>query len=194
LSRLGQAYLGYGSDGEIHEDVLHPNLVRIALIVATEEVGPPFAEVVIDRLRNTDDAVLRGHLIHALGNQTKRLLVEMAWELILDPTFPNRQASELLWRQGRRVDNREALFSWITENYDELLTRLPQSHHAWLPWRSSAFCTERYRDRVESFYEERSQEHPGGPRALANVLEAIEICAAVVQAQRANAIETFGGR
>jgi len=194
LSRLGQAYLGYGGDGDIHEEVLHPNLVRIALIVATEEVGPPFAEAVIARLRKSEDAVLRAHLIHALGNQTERPLVEMAWDLILDPEFPNRWASELLWRQGRRVDNQEPLFTWMTANYEELLARLPSSHRAWLPWRASAFCTERDRNRVADFYEERSKEHRGGPRALENVLEAIEICTAVVRAQRANAIETFNGR
>ncbi len=191
LSPLGQAYVGYGSDDVLHRDLLHPNLVRVALITAMEEVGLPFAEALIERLRRTDDAVLRNHIIYALGYQTGPALVERVWALILDPATSKRDASRLLQRQGRRVDNAEALLDWIVEHYDALLERLPRRHRAWVVWRLSALCDDADRNRVEAFFAERVKAHRGAPRALANVLEQIELCAAVVKAQRANAVEVI---
>ncbi len=126
LSRLGQAYVGYGFDDRLHRDVLHPNLVRVALVTAVEEVGLPFAEALIERLRRTEDAVLRGHIIYALGNQTSPALVERVWVLIFDSTTSKHDASRLLRRQGRRVDNAQPLMEWIVEHYDRLLERLPR--------------------------------------------------------------------
>ena len=194
LSGLGQAYIGYGSDGALHRDRLHPNLVRVALIVATQEVGVAFADTLIDWLARSDDAVLRAHIVRALGYQVDGEMVGRVWALILDPKTPKRTAAQLLRRLGHRVPNREVLFDWMVTHYDALLQRLPRSHRAWLPWRASAFCDSESRDRVDRFYAERVKAHQGGPRALANVLEAIEICATIAQAQRADAVEALTAR
>ena len=191
LSPLGQAYVGYGSDDELHREVLHPNLVRVALITALEEEGLPFAEILIQWLRRTDDAVLRNHIIYTLGFQTDPALVERVWTLILDPATSKRDASQLLRRQGRRVDNAEALLDWITAHYDVLLERFPRRHRPWIVWRLSALCNSADRDRVEAFFTERVKAHRGAPRALANVLEQIELCTAVVTAQRTAAVKTI---
>ncbi|MEM7226201.1 MAG: M1 family metallopeptidase [Pseudomonadota bacterium] len=189
LSRLAQAAVGYGGDGAFRQDVLHPNLLRAGLIAGLQEVGLPFAEFLIARLQDSDDAVLRNHILRALAFQTNPALVQRVWELILDPDFPRRDASRLLRHQGDRADNREVLFDWIVANHEAITQRLPRSHLAWLPWRAWTFCDLNSRDRVEAFFGPHAAEHQGGPRALANVLEAIEICAAVQQAQRADAVQ-----
>lgn len=183
LNRLGQAYVGYGSDGALHRDLLHPDLVRAALTVAMQELGAPFVDAMIARLPRTDDTVLRNHIIAALGYQTDPALVERVQALILDPGFARRDSAELLRRQGHRVANREAVFGWLVARYDAVLEAIPRPHRAWLPWRASAFCDRAGRDRVAAFFAERAARQEGGPRALANVLEAIDICAAVAQAQ-----------
>lgn len=194
LSRLGQAFVGYGSDGELHTELLHPNLVRVAVITAMEEVGLPFVEAMIERLGRSDNAVLRNHLVYALGFQTDPTLVERVRALIMDPRTSHRDASQLFRRQGKRVDNAKGLLDWITSHYDELLDRLPPRHRAWVVWRLSALCDEDDRNRVEAFFGERVKKHRGAPRALANVLEQIELCAAVVKTQRADAIKTLRTR
>ncbi len=194
LSRLGQAYLGYGTDGQIHSQVLHPNLVRVALSTAAGNVGLPLVEAMIERLRTSDDAVLRNNLIAALGMQTDPVLAARVRTLVLDTETPGHIASQLLRRQARRVDNGEALLDWITENYDALLAKLPRRHRAWVVWRHSALCSKTARDRVQAFYVDRVQQHPGAPRALENVLEQIEICAATVTAQRAGALKVLQAR
>ena len=167
--------------------MLHPDLALVALIAATQELGILFAEALIDRLNRTDDTVLRTTIIRALGYQTDRALRERVWALILDPAIPKRDSAELLRRQGHRVANGEAVFDWIVAHYDAVLDAIPRSHGAWLPWRASAICDPAGRDRVEAFFADRAQQHDGGPRVLANVLEAIDICIAVGRAQRQDA-------
>ena len=44
---------------------------------------------------------------------------------------------------------------------------------------------------MADLFADRIQAHQDGPRALANVLEVIEICAAVAEAQRAGAVEAL---
>ena len=187
LSRLGQAYLRYdpetGTTGDLDRSVLHPNLVRAALIVTTQDVGLPFLEALIARLRTTNDPVLRNHLIQTIGYQTDPALTERVWQLILDPSLPGWQASQILRRQGRMADTSKVRLDWMIANYDEIVERLPRGHAAWLPWRVQGLCDRESRDRAEAFFAPHAAEHRGGPKALANVLEAIELCSAFAEAQ-----------
>lgn len=194
LARLGRTYLGIGSDGAVHREVLHPDLVRVALIVAAKDGGQAVTDALVGLLRRSDDAVLRGNVIAALGHQTDRATLERVQALILDPAIPKRDAGQLLRRQGRRVANQDTVFRWIVAHYDDLQDRLPRSWIAGLPWRVSAFCSRADRDRVSAFFSPRAEAQEGGPRALANVLEAIDVCAAVAESQRAAAIAAVAAR
>ncbi len=191
LSRLGQAYLGFGGDGALHPEVLHPNLVRVALLTAAGDAGEDFVAALVERLRGEEDPALREHLMRALAFQTDPATLRRVWALILDPAFPKRDASELLRRQSHRADNQAAIFDWIVAHYDELAERLPRSHRAWLPWRSSGFCSLADRDRVEAFYRPFAEGPDGNLRTLENVIEGIELCAAIADAQRADALATL---
>ncbi len=190
LTKLAQSYLGYGEIQKANPSVLHPDLVRVALIVAGQELKLPFIDFLINLLYSTDDAALQRHVIYALGFQTNETLVKRVQKAILAPETRRSDASQLLRRQAQRVDNREYVFSWIVKHYDQLLEKIPSSHHAWLVWRASNFCSEDDRNRVQEFFGERSKEHRGGSKAIVNVLEAIEICAAIHEVQFANASET----
>ncbi len=191
LTGLAKRYLGYGAGTSPDPSVLHPDLVRAALVAAAGEEDLPFMDFLIEVLRETEDGVLRAHIIQALGYQTERALLERVWQHILDPDTPEWIASELLRRQSNRVDNREAVFDWIVTHYDQLPDRLSHRRMRWLPWRSSAFCSTEGRDRVEAFYSRHAREQDGGKRALRNVLEYIEICAGVAKVQTERTAAVF---
>ncbi len=184
LSRLGQAYLGNGTDDSLQREVLHPDLVRSALSVAVADVGLPLTEALIKRLAITENANLRANIVHALGFQTDPVLAKRVREYIMEPDTPKLVARNLLRGQGRRVDNAPALLEFITTRYDELIERLPKREQWWMVWRLSALCDAASAQRVKKFFTEKG----GSPRALANVLEQIEICAATVAAQRDDAL------
>ncbi len=187
FNRLGRAWLGYGGDGEIHREILHPNLVRPVLSVVAGEGGLSMVETLFDLLETTDDAALRADLIYALGFQTDPAIAIRVREYILDPDTPGWIASGLLRRQGRRVDNAPALLEFITGHYDALMERLPRRHRQWVVWRLSALCDAQSAERVQTFFSGREV----SGRALANVLEQINICAATVAVQRPDALATL---
>jgi alanyl aminopeptidase len=191
LNRLGLAYLGDGDSDKLRPDLLHPNLVQAALIVATQEGNMRFVERLIQLLKRTKNTMLRRHIVRSLSAQTDPEKVARVWQLILDPKTRKWEASQLLRGQGYRVANRELVFDWLAENYDAVLNQIPASHRPWLVWRTSGFCDLQNRDRIEAFFKDRVKEHVGGPRALQNVLEKIEICSAVAAAQRPMAIQAL---
>jgi alanyl aminopeptidase len=192
LSELGQAYVGYGTDGMLHPDVLNPDLVRASLIVATQELGAPFFDALAAHLERTKDSVLRNHIIRTLAYQTDPELIDKVRALIVGGTLNKQETSRLIYDQSRRVANRDTVWRWATAHFDDILTRIPHSHQGGLPWLASAFCTLERRDSVRAFFEPRIESLQGGPRTLAKVLESIELCAAVADRQRAGAVAYFG--
>ncbi len=187
LSRLGQAYLGYGGDGDLHPEVLNANLVRAALIVAAQEVGLPFVEALIDRLKRTRDSVLRANIVAALAYQADPALVARIQDFILDPALPKREASRILYRQARRVDNRDAVWDWFRSNREAVLAKLPETHRGGLPWLAQGFCSAEAKAEVARYFEPLVEDWRGGPRSLAQVLDVVALCAALAELQGADA-------
>lgn len=193
LNKLAKAYMGFGTDDQLHTDQLHPNLVRTALTVAVHEEGIPFANALIKRLKLGTSYSLQSNIVAALGLQSSPEIRQLIWSMILDKSTPKTTASRLLRRQGRRSDNSEAILNWIRNNYAELLTRIPNSDHRWLVWRVSGMCNSKGRDEIEGFFADKVKTLRGAPRALANVLEKIEICSAVTEYQQPGAISAIKG-
>ena len=191
LSELGQAYVGYRSDGQLHPDALSPNLVRVDLNVATQELGAPFFDALVKHLERSRDAVFRANVINVLAFQTDPRLIAKVRALVIEAKLGKRETSRLVFRQARRVVNRDTVWRWATENFDDILERIPQNHHGGMPWLASAFCSLEKRDEVRSFFEAKIDHLQGGPRTLASVLENIELCAAAVASRRAAAVAYF---
>ena len=191
LGRLGQAYLGHGGDLTLNKRAVKPELVRVSLNVAADELGMPFVETLLAHLAKTDDAVLRSNIVAVLAFQTDPEITARVRELALSGDVRQREASRLLYRQARRVDNRGDLWAWIQTHYDDVLERLPSGHLGDLPWLARGFCSLDKRDAIEAFFAPKAEAQDGGPRALANVLERIELCAGLVEAQRAGAVTYF---
>ena len=194
LSQLGQAYIGYGNDGRLHPEILHPDLVRTALIVATQDLGTPFFDVLVAQMNTSTDAAFRSNLIAVLAFQSDPVLARKVRSLFLTASLTKREASRLLFRHARRVANRDAIWDWMTAHFTEILDRIPRSSRKSLPWLGGNFCSLEKRDMVQHFFEQRVASFEGGPRILANVLESIEICAAVVAHHRADVVGYFEKR
>ncbi len=186
---LGEAYLGFEGDGELHPEVLHGDFRRLAMIVAAEELGPDYVEALITKMDQTRDQVLRGNIQAVLAHLTDPAAVARVQSLILDPERAQREASRLLYRQARRVANRDAVWSFFRENEQAILARLPTSHRGGLPWLTSAFCTADDAAAIEAFFTPRIETWRGGPRQLSQVLDVVRICAALAEAQQEDALD-----
>ena len=81
---------------------------------------------------------------------------------------------------------REEAWTWVTQNLDALIGRLPAGRAGGLPWIAERFCDAGHRKAAEELFLPRLPKLEGGPRNLASALEAVDLCIARRGAQEAN--------
>lgn len=135
----------------------------------------------------------RQRLISALGSFRSPVLAGRALALILDTAFDPRETVHLLFAPLQYEATRDLPFEFVQKNFDALVARLPRGvgsdAGAMLPDVGSAFCSREKHDEVKAFFADRIRHFTGGPRNLAQVLESIDVCAAVAKAQTPSVAE-----
>lgn len=186
-------YLGNGeADGRLDRDAVPPALTGIALAAGVRELGAPFAERLIAQLLVSDDAQFRVDAAAALGNTDDAALGQRVRGLLLDERLRGREPTTLASALASRPSQRRATFEWFKANQDAFIARLPTPAHRWLPRLGAGFCTLAERDELEAVFLPLKARLYGTEVALAETLEAIELCAALVQARRDEVRGYFG--
>ncbi len=193
LLRRARAFLGVGGDNQIHPDALDPGLVAPALVVAAQDGGVALWDAMELTLVGTSDALLRTHLLRALGSATDPALAERARALSLDPRVRLNEATIPLFAQVEQPETREGAFTYVTEHWDALVARLGTSRAGYLARLGASFCSAEDAERVRAFLEPRVGRLMGGPRELVATLETVRQCAARVEAQRGDVTAFFAG-
>jgi len=205
---LARAYLGLGrhGDGERHADAVDANLVGTVLSVAVQDGDAAFFDTLTERLFASDDALLRGQLLGALGSTKDEELAGRARDLSLDARLRVNEVFTPLGAQVSMEETRQPVWRWLASHYDAFVSRIGPFRAGYLPYFARGFCTEDAKDRVAAFFTspvDHTDEHgeatrvprietlAGGPRNLAGTLEAIHVCAARVEAQRESAQSFF---
>jgi cytosol alanyl aminopeptidase len=183
LAVLGeQALKGKGVDPEVRP---------VALRAYVRKGGAPAFEAAHARLFESDDALLREHLLDALASTEDEALAQRARALVLAPGVRGNERLRPLWIQLEQPKTRAAAWTFVTEQWPRLLEVVPTTRQGTMPWLASFFCQPSQRSEVEAFLGERIQAVAGGPRNLQGSLEAIELCAARVEAHREAASAFF---
>jgi alanyl aminopeptidase len=97
---------------------------------------------------------------------------------------------EAVWLVGSAFDNdetRELAFEFVKHNLSALLARLPDYYGAGFIDLSDSFCDEAHRADAEAFFKDKAPTYLGGPRALAQTLEKVDLCIARKHAREASA-------
>ena len=119
----------------------------------------------------------------ALGAFREPALVDAALALVADPALDLRDTSRILFRALYSRGARERAWTFLEEHWDVLATRMRADEQTWAIERvTSAFCDPEHRAAAAAFFGERASKVDGGPRALANALEAVDLCTAQRQA------------
>ncbi|WP_342745527.1 M1 family metallopeptidase [Cystobacter ferrugineus] len=141
-------------------------------------------------LRAESDRKRREELLGALGEFRQTDLVQQNLGLLVDPAVDLREVWRLLFGAAMDVRSRDVAYGFVTKNYDALAARLPDEMVAYLTLVASSYCDPVHRQEVAAFFTERMARAAGGPRALASVLESIDLCIAFKAAQGPS-IESF---
>jgi cytosol alanyl aminopeptidase len=204
LAALGRAYLGAeaGGDGRAHPEALELSLGRLALTAALETDPSLFAPWV-ERLVTERNPLVRIHLIAALSADRDPAhaarMRALAIEAELPPPAqpPHLRVSERLVPLGRQMDDyrtRPAAWAWLQLEIDALAAGIATEDRATLPLVADSFCSDEEANQVEALFRPRFARLDGAQRTLAQTVEMIQLCAALVAAQRSSAQQFFAPR
>ena len=189
-TRRALAYLKLDGDGSVDRAALDPNLVGTALVVAVQDGDAERFAKVRARFFVTDDALLRGQLLAALGSTRDPELAAQARELALDERVRVNELWSPLGAQIGMRETRDATWAFLTERFDALAARLDGGAGN-LPSFAGAMCSNEAADAAQAFFGERVASLPGGPRNLASAVERARLCAAKVEAHQESARSFF---
>ncbi len=192
--RRGRAYIGWGPagkvDDEIHYDVLSPDLAAVSLGIAVAEGDAAFFDAVLHALETHTEPGLRMALLYGLS-AAQGPLAERARDLTLDPRVNDTEMRIPIPAQLGDPARADAAWAWFVAHYDGVVAKIPPFGLSSLPTWGDAACDPARREALASFFAARIDTLPGGPPILAQTLDTIDGCIALVAAQRASLERAF---
>lgn len=183
LSDWGSAYIGFKTDGERHIDAAPADLRGEALIVASQQLGAPFYQAMLEQLLRSQDGRFRQELLVAMAMTDDADLSNQVRDLILDPRLRTNERFVIAYAQMNDPIKAEQLFAWFKEKYSLLRPMVPEGMQKRIPGFASRFCSAPAIEEVHNYFNPLMADLPGGQRSLDNALESISLCQALVAAQ-----------
>ncbi|MBV1906279.1 MAG: M1 family metallopeptidase, partial [Pseudomonadales bacterium] len=181
-SKLAQQAIDFLQSGDNLETVQWDNM-RTALIIAIEDL-PTFDSSfgsIVKRIQylfhKTQRSVVRNAMLQALGSAKNEESRTLARLMLFDTRLKLNEIPTLLGSLNR-LEIPHDNWSWLTQNYERIVKRMPENKQQSLPRYASAFCSKKEAEKVADFYATRIDSLLGGKRSLAQTLESINLCAA----------------
>ena len=190
LEQSGQAYLGWGGDGELHADAVEPELLSVAMQVAGEQADAAFFEHLLKHLKASESALTRRAILSGLARVRNPELLPQVHALVFDDAIRSNELPRLLF--GAMVQhNQKATLQWFQANLDRLIEHLPPGYANFMPFMGTEFCDREYATALRSMFEPKMEKIPGAKRALDQASGRIGQCAALKDKQAASANSFF---
>jgi cytosol alanyl aminopeptidase len=189
LAGMGRQYLGIGGDEQLHPDAVSSDLADAAVAMFVEDGADEEFDAVYQRLLKTEDAALRSRFLHALC-AVHDARSEKALALTLDPALRVNEVLVPLHGQLWDWRTRDVAYSWFEQHFDAIAKRIPESSMGGTPWLATAFCDAALIPRLKTFFAPRIEKFQGGPRSLEGAIETLQLCSALMSAQR-ESVEAF---
>ncbi len=157
----------------------------LALEILIQEKPQLFIKLT-QKLAKTTDAIQRGALLRGMAESDKAL------DFVLSPLLKKNEMLSLLNSYMSTPEDAQKGLSWLEKNLANVLRVLPEKASAHLPSVAGNLCSEPDAKRLEILIKPVAQGLPGAPRALAETLEEIRLCAALVKQQKPAATKFLG--
>lgn len=190
MNKGGRAVLGLDGTGKLDPDAVPKDFRATALAVAVQEGGKAAFDAAEKHFRASQDAVLRGHLLGALGNSTDPKLAERARALVFEPSLLRRnEIFVLVGQQTNDPSMRPALRQWIDTHFTALEAKLAPAGAGLVGLYAAGMCSAADATAVEGKFAERMKTIEGGPLELKQTGEGIRLCAAAKQARKGQPLQ-----
>jgi alanyl aminopeptidase len=146
-----------------------------------------------DAAKKTNDRQERTALLDAMSRARDPKLAEESLKLALSDEFDRRESIALVYGVATNPANRQLAWDFVKQHYEALIAPLPWRAGASLINVAGHFCDAEHRKDAETFFADRAQKSPGGPRVVAQVLEGMSLCIAQRPAREKN-VSAFLGK
>jgi alanyl aminopeptidase len=185
--RLADAWLEQRSGTQVTVD---PEMLETVLAAASAHGGADFHARLESTLRATDERHQRGALLNALAHARDPARVRANLALIVTGVVDPRESMVLVTVPMEAPETRDVVDQVIRDNYDALADRVPRQLLSRMIKVWTAHCDQGHLDQLDAFFGPRAAELPGGPRALAETREHIQLCIAAKSLQQPS-VEAF---
>ena len=170
-------------------EVLDAGMRSRAWAVGVQELAPSFADGLVKQMLESGDPQVRQDAAYGLGHAEQADVAARVRSLLLDPRVSPELVIVMLRLQVDHPATRDATWTWVTENGDALIARMPTWFQPFLASMGDRFCEARRRDALESFLGPRLAKAGMDGLPLARDLERIDLCIALMKENEA-AIKT----
>ncbi len=179
LGSMSMAYTGTPTlEPSLTDTDVNLDLLEVAMSVAIRDHGKFYFDHLIQSALQSDDATYRQWVFSAAGHVEDVQLQQQVLSLALSDTIRSNEVSMLLLPQMQQPTTREYAWEWLQNNLDSVVERIPIWRKGRVSQYAGYLCNEDGRLEVEAFFSNKIEDLQGGPRALANTLETIQLCVA----------------
>jgi alanyl aminopeptidase len=182
-TKLAKAWLG-------DRNAVDADIIQTALLIAASHGDMALFDAFVAEAKKAPERQDRNRILRAIGAFRNPAILEKAFALPLDPAFDARETMSILWMASGHPSTTNQAFAFLKKNFDALAARLPREYPGELSWFGAALCDDKRREEVVTFFKDRSPKYAGGPRTLAQSLEAMHICSVRRLAQQPK-VEAF---
>lgn len=171
-----------------------PSVTAAVLGTAAYYGDKQLAHRMIDELKQTKDRLERNRIIAALRSFRDRDALETIMQSVLSGAIPFIEGGGLMNAGQSEEATRTLGFEFMQAHFDEIAKKRPTGGGfdagARFPSVGASFCEASQRNQLAAFFEPRVSQFTGAPRALAQVLEQIDVCIAAKKVQQPG-LESF---
>ncbi|HET7504774.1 MAG TPA: M1 family metallopeptidase, partial [Kofleriaceae bacterium] len=167
-----------------------PDIIGAVLEVAARHGDQKLYDRLLGDARKASERAERARLLAAMGHFVDPRLVSQALAITVTDEFEIREVGEILQGALAEPRTRELGFAFVKDHIDALLARLPELYRPYLAFSFVALCDDARRPEIEQVFASRIEKLDGGPRLMAQALEALSLCSAQRKAQRPG-VEAF---
>jgi alanyl aminopeptidase len=190
-----QAAARIGLDGDADPTAAPADELETILSVGVQDIGEPFFDLLLEQAQTDADPAFRAAARGALARVEDPALVRKLQAALQEGKFQGADFLGIISRQMVREASTELTYRWLTENYDAIVERIPESYRARaLPFLGSAFCSAERADEWQAFIEARANQLPGYERSLAQAIESARLCGALRAAKADELVAALRGR
>ena len=178
LARMGLAYTGTAKLDPAPLADSNLDLISTAIAAAARDRADSYLRHLQQQVVASSDAIYRQRLLAAMGQHNDPAQQALLLDMALSEDIRDNEIYYLLGPQFAQAETRAGAWQWLQQNLTAVLERIPVWRKGRVSQLADSFCSTERAAEVETFFAERSENLQGGPRALANTLETIRLCAA----------------